>query len=379
MEPVCFLSGRRETSHRPDRRAGAPAAARRSRLRLGMALLTTVAGLTGCSLNDSLPRARLGALPFPGTFTLYASADTSELGLHRYTNWWVRPFAEGEGARGIMYTCRAGFLDLAHVREAVDWTRYCWRHGAGLIRSGGGSHRFENDGTGFELRITLPPWWEELPATKRRALAHEASIRIGQRVAYELGTWHEIITWHGWRSVFFVPEDGSSFTWEDTTSHLVGATIAGRVLQNGDHEYSRRASDAITSMMVELGAVPDEMVDQAARLVEGRWWRDGVAIRRDLDVGLEQGFKVPWVVPDLGYCGDAEAMMLPVPSLSDVEGRDLSGLYELRITAPSSILARLYPGAERPTPIITHRDFAPLIEEIRRQMAARFGAEVALP
>src|SRR5262249_12707791 len=93
--------------------------------------------LTGGVADEHTPRWRLGALPFPGPLSLYAAADATDLGMHRYTSWWERPFEEGEGARGIMYTCRAGFLDLAHLRDAVDWTRYLRDHVQRLLSHDG--------------------------------------------------------------------------------------------------------------------------------------------------------------------------------------------------------------------------------------------------
>src|SRR4051794_16399068 len=106
------------------------------RARLASLSLTVVAAGVLCCLScgcmpgvpgmpgGSLPRDRLGCLPFPGLMTLYATADPARLGRHRYEDL-PRLFQEDEAGRGIIYTERAGFVDLAHVRIAIDWTRYC--------------------------------------------------------------------------------------------------------------------------------------------------------------------------------------------------------------------------------------------------------------
>src|SRR5436190_23969737 len=81
--------------------------------------------LGGCASSAAAdaPRDRLGCLPFPGPMTLYTVADPARLGHHR-SGRWPKPFADDEKERGILYTTRAGFLDLAHVRIAIDWTHY---------------------------------------------------------------------------------------------------------------------------------------------------------------------------------------------------------------------------------------------------------------
>ncbi len=345
-----------------------------------LALAFSALLLSACMAEqDALPRPRLGALPFPGLFTLYTSSDVSEVGLHHYTSWWERPFQEGEGARGIMYTCQAGFLDLAHLHEGVDWTRYMRDHARTLLLAGGGSVSLVNDDTHIELSVSLPPWWAGLSDSERETLTDEAALCMGERAAYQIAVWHEIVTWFGWRTFFFIPEDVSSFTWEDLNSDLLGVIIGGQVVRDGDQNYDRRASAAVRSMLMELGPVSTRWVDRAAYAVEGQWWRDGVAVRRDLDTGLETGFKVPWLVPGLECCPDCEPVTLTVPSLKNVNGHDLSSVYELRLTAPTWLLERMYAHREPPRPIVADRDYAGLIDLIRTQMQARWGPDVDRP
>ena len=331
--------------------------------------------LSACA-TDELPRSRLGALPFPGPLTLYEPSDLPQVGAHRYTKWWERPFGEAEGARGIMYTCRAGFLDLAHIRESMDWTRYFWRHARTLLLDGGGSSAFVFEDTRFELSVTLPAWWSDLTPADRAAMIEEASGIIGQRAAIDEQTWHEIATWYGWRTFPLVSEQGSAFTYDDTTSHLVGALIGASVLVQDESDYDRLATAALRETLEGLGAVPRSEVDHAARSVEGSWWSDGVAVRRDLNTGIEAGFKVPWLVPGVEGCAGCEPVVLTVPSLRNVLGRDLSAVYELRVVPREQFMERLRPGAASPELGITSREFPTLIAAIRHDMAARWGPEV---
>src|SRR5690349_16968818 len=96
---------------------------------VALALLLAVPTLVGCAGPADGPRDRLGALPFPGFFTLYSVADPARLGEHRYERT-PRIFRPDETERGIIYTARAGFLDIAHVRITIDEVRFC----AGRVR-----------------------------------------------------------------------------------------------------------------------------------------------------------------------------------------------------------------------------------------------------
>ncbi|MCC6428225.1 MAG: DUF4056 domain-containing protein [Phycisphaerales bacterium] len=334
--------------------------------------------LSGCAIESELPRSRLGAIPFPGMFTLYASSDVEDLGMHRYTGWANRPF-EPEGARGIVYTCRGGFLDLAHIRLSVDWTRYAWEQTHALMLAGGGEHRFTHEDARFDIVIRLPSWWPELSAAEREGIIDEGSVRIAQRIACEIQAWHEIATWFGWSTVPLVSEDGSSFTWDDLSSHVVGAQIGGRVLKDGDDDYDRRATVEIEAMLLELGAVKCAGVDRASQAVKGRWWKDGTAIRRDLDTGLAAGFKTPWLAPGIDECAGAEPARLEIASLADIRGRDLSGMYELRVTPSGMVRSRIAAAAECPETISVERDFPRILALIRDQMVKRWGEEVDRP
>ncbi len=343
--------------------------------------LVGVGGLCSCAADeDEKPRARLGALPFPGPFTLYVSSEMNELGPHHYSGPAGRPFGEqSEGARGIVYTCRAGFLDLAHLRETVDWTWWLRAHSRKLMVAGGGTFAFENDETGFELVIAIPPALSALPAAERAAVIDEAALKLGQRSAFMVETWHEIESWYGLRTVFFVPEDRSTFTWDDTASHAIGMQIGARLAGYTRKEYDSRAAGAIKAELEELDAVPKTWVDKAVYRVKGRWWAGDSPLRRDLQTGLTTGYKEPWIVPGLECCCGVDPLQLEVPSLKGVRGHDLSGMYEIRLNLNPAFAAEMYKGRPVPTTIDAEREFPVLIERLRADMKTKFGDDVDKP
>ncbi|HSC70057.1 MAG TPA: DUF4056 domain-containing protein, partial [Candidatus Methylomirabilis sp.] len=95
--------------------------------------------LCACASGSQTPRIRLGSTPFPGLLSLYAAADPRDLGMHRYEPWWERLVDPDETSWGNLYTCRAGFLDLGHLREYVDWARYIHDRAGEVLRGGGES------------------------------------------------------------------------------------------------------------------------------------------------------------------------------------------------------------------------------------------------
>ena len=70
--------------------------------------------LAGCN-SSPRPHLRLGCCPTstPGTRFL----KPGKLGRHSYGYGWREN-------NGIVYTCRGGHIDIAHVRTAADQTRY---------------------------------------------------------------------------------------------------------------------------------------------------------------------------------------------------------------------------------------------------------------
>lgn len=335
--------------------------------------------LAGCTRTQDIPRARLGALPFPGATTLFAQCGAADVGAHHYSGPLDRPFSASEGARGIVYTCRAGFLDMAHLREAVDWTWYLHARASELLDQGGGVSTFTYDRTEFELSVSTPAAWSSIPAHLRRDVLEEAAVRIGQRAAYFVQTWHEIESWYGLRTVFFVPEDRSAFTWDDSTSHLVGMDIAGRIIRSRPADYDAAAAAEIRRTLEDLGAVPASRVEAAAMAVSMHWWSGNSPLKRDLDTGLASGRKEPWLVPGFADCGDPEPAILPVPDLRDVHGFDLTGMFELRLTPRASTLKAAEVESQLTPPLNAERDIPIIISRIRSEMVAKWGPDVDSP
>jgi hypothetical protein len=336
-------------------------------------------GCQSTATHDTRPRARLGGLPFPGFFTLYERGDAKALGTHEYAVWNELGIGHTEG-RGILYTCAAGFLDLDHVRTAADWTWYLSRHvERALTLQQPVVVVVGEDPTRYEIAFNYPPFWHGMDSTTRARVIEEASIRMAQRIAFQMSTWHEIITWYGYKSMLIIPEDRSAFTYEDTMSHIVGVLIGGDAIRdNGD--YDAAMTRILDTTLQRLGAVSGADTTAAIRLVEGKWWSSGQALKRYLEIGLESRSLRPWLVEGLPCCAGAEPMSFTLPSLEDVSGHDCSQMYAVTMTPQIFETHLIQSKFALPAPRIEPvKHFPQLMEHIRRDMVKALGPDVDRP
>jgi hypothetical protein len=328
--------------------------------------------MAGCAGVGDQPRMRLGSMPFPGLFTLYAQADAADLGVHRAESWWERTNARPEVDRGILYTRDAGFLDLSHVREYVDWGR--WLHGravAGVMRTAGANEEGRWSDSGFRVEVSAPAWIEGLTPEARANAAHAAAVAFAARATVLMGTWHEVATWHGQNTVPGVSEKRSAFTWDDMTSHVVAARVAAAALTAKERNWNLAVTRALREELSRLGVVGPACESEAVAATEGVWWADGEPLRRDLDTGLFGGVKQAWVVPGLACTGEAQDAGLVLP---EIEAR-WAGAFRLVMTPPrwlgrAAMADASWGGGE----IDLERALPGMLEVVQREVLAEHGA-----
>jgi hypothetical protein len=84
-----------------------------------IALLSWQSFAKGIPSSQTRPRVRIGTLPYP--FFMYRDSEDN-FGKHEY--YKAPLFRSKEEDRGIFYTCRAGFIDMAHLRAGIDYGAY---------------------------------------------------------------------------------------------------------------------------------------------------------------------------------------------------------------------------------------------------------------
>jgi hypothetical protein len=276
-----------------------------------IAAATTI--FNGCAVNNE-PRVRLGsyATATPGTNFI----DMNSLGRHSYGGFLFEN-------NGIVYTCRGGHVDIAHVRIAADNVRYLYYKIRNNLMKGNREFTFKLnvEPSMYHLKLEYPADWKSKPKKERQQLINELSLELSQYFTFTMTTWHEVLTWFGYKCMAIVPEQPSAFSWEDIYSNVVGIRIGAQALQNGKHSYNMAVTILLRKELESLQVQSSDTARKASEKMRGKWY-DGILLvdmrERNLDIGLCDGFVTPTLVPGecrgCNDCNDPEPQPYPVPN-----------------------------------------------------------------
>jgi len=331
-----------------------------------------------CEQFKQPPQRRIGS--YAGSILATSFLDAHRLGFHSYG---FNPFEKN----GIVYTCKAGHIDTYHVREFADWTAYLaaksFRHLANNDRKF--SFRLKEGDRCF-VRLTYPDSWKYLSPQEKEQVAHDISIELGRYFSYTAATWHEILTWFGYRCTGILPEFPSAFSWEDNFSNLLGTYVGAAALRDTERTYNEAVAAALESQLLMLGARSPDVGRRAAKAVKGSWYRGALPFivdmrRRHFDTGLDDGFVTPWIVPSIRECKGVEAQPYPTPRPDflcrygfwmrlEIEPRTWEGKKIRRIAHRDR--------REPPKRIEPMKHFPLIVDHIRKEARARYGPAVFL-
>ena len=327
---------------------------------------------------NKTPKPRVGSLPYPGLFTLFELADPDDLGHHAYD---VQSDGEREQIRGILYTCRGGFIDVAHLRKSADLCKYvAVRMEMALLNDWSAIRLKSLEPSVFVMHLQYPHFWNSLAPAEKQRLARELSIRIAQRMAMLMITWHEMLTWFGYQATVVLPEKQSAFTYDDTGSHSFGVMVGGRALRDESRSYDAAVTHAIDSSLRELGVVSPDETMEAIRQVKGLWWRGFEPLKRQFECSLDGRPVEAWIVRGLPFGQDAQPYRYELPPLSDVMGYDFSDLYRVEIQPrvwQSGSIRAVIPG--KPSVLDAQKDLPIIMDYMRQWHVKRDGEQVLHP
>ncbi|HUI24477.1 MAG TPA: DUF4056 domain-containing protein, partial [Candidatus Kryptonia bacterium] len=322
-----------------------------------------------------------------------------DLGPHKYDNGALSLEGSRPGAlpfndehNGLVYTCRGGFIDTAHLRDWADWTLYL---GAQIARTLETGTTITLESEGAQRRIITRPIDPNVLARHDR---RDIAVPLAQWLAFQLSTWHEIATWYGWSTIPLFPEEASAFSPEDLYSNLLGSKVAGILVYEfavtSEAAYNENMNAAVRRVLQRLGAVRSKLGIEALRAVDGVWWNSKVALpaknlllRRNFQIGTEL---TPWLVaqaplsnpPKLAVAeacaGEVKPIVLRNPDTcaSDLVRFDTVATFELEVE--ESIAAR-FPFPRPGSRHITQADFPAIVAQIRAENAVEFGANADRP
>ncbi|MHC4432954.1 MAG: DUF4056 domain-containing protein, partial [Planctomycetota bacterium] len=237
----------------------------------------------------------------------------------------------------------------------------------------------------YFVALTYPQDWKDLPQHRKERIAYDVSTGVGQYLAFVGVTWHEIITWFGFKSKGLEPEHPSAFTWEETFSNLFGTHIAALALEDSDHTFNEAMTLAFDRELRKLDAKGGRVSKRAAESVRGPWFTGDfffiVMKKRNLDLGLDDGFVTPTLIPSVSECEGAEPQPFPVPNLESASRHGFSVKFEIEpnIWEGDAILDVAYADAnERRDCVEPVVHLAPIMAYIRRDAVRRYGSEADL-
>jgi hypothetical protein len=183
--------------------------------------------------------------------------------------------------------------------------------------------------------VTFPPDWNDLALQAREATARTVAISIGQYLAFTAMTWHEILTWFGYRPKGLGNDFPSAFSWEDTYSNLLGTRVAASALRNAECDFSEAVTMALQSELNALAPQSGERAEQLTQQLRGLWFRKKYLFiteitKRNLDLGADDGKVTPSLIAEASDCEGARARSLPVPTLGSLTERGFSIEVEIK-------------------------------------------------
>jgi len=287
-------------------------------------------------------------VPFISIDQVISIADLDE---HHYMG------KKSEGT-GTIYTKKGGFIDIGHLRDQIDWTRYLY---TAIVNAKGKK--------GVELSLPKEAGRKTLHLNIPEGISNDDSILLAGKITYDLSLWHEISTWFGASTVPLISEKFSSFSVEDMYSNLLGIHIGMKALHS-NLPFDTAATEIISSNLDRLKAVKtaQETYD-AYDAIHNKWYTSDkripskkITLKRDPDVLHSSR---PWVIPKDQNTAE-DAMVLDVPLL-DSKGKSLTNFYRLTIDLNRKFPIReIFPDAI--TNMIDQDDFELLLNRISEDL-----------
>ncbi|SEL92807.1 Protein of unknown function [Aquimarina amphilecti] len=259
---------------------------------------------------------------------------------------------------GTIYTNKGGFIDVGHLRDQIDWTRYLYTT---ILNSKGKGEiilPLRNEAGRKTLYLNIP---EEL--------SNSDCILLAGKITYDLSLWHEISTWYGASTIPFIPEKFSSFSVEDVYSNLLGIHIGMKTLKS-KLPFNKAATMIIESTLDSLDVVKTakETYD-AYDAINNKWYTNKkripsskITLKRDPNVLSSSR---PWIIPNQTN-NNNESITLDVPLLN-TKGELLTNYYQFTIDLNYRFpVEEIFPGRE--SSLINQDDFSVLLNRIGNEI-----------
>ena len=287
------------------------------------------------SAKIPLPKTAIGSLPTPTLGNIFSGPK--DIGRHNYSSSY------GEG-NGIIYTCSAGHIDLAHVRSTADWTRYAYNfiHKELLKSSASIPFKTSVDPSIFHIEVKYPNDWQSMSNKNKRIGVNLVAIKIAKYVIFNAANWHEILTWYGHSKVPFFSEYPSSFSWEDSFSNMMGIYLAEKVIQKGKGDFNYNMTISIKTEIESFKMLSRVEAISITSKLKGLWysgWAPGLIKMkvRNFDIGQYDGIINPVRIENIPECSETVYAGYMIPTLT--EANQYGFLFQVEIE-PKEFVAK---------------------------------------
>jgi Protein of unknown function (DUF4056) len=279
----------------------------------------------------------------------------------------------GGDLSGIVYTCRAGFVDLGHVRDLIDLTRYyhSWITIKGKKKKGDKFRTARYSGLVYiDKDITTP--------------AEE--FAVARSIAYDCALFHEIYSYWvgipGGIGLITMPGmHNSSFSPEDLPSNHLGTHVGEKALEamvTAKKTFETAVTDELGVMLGSLGALDLAGTTDALAAARTAGWMG--TDYKDSDYLKRRNFDVspinPWLLPSFAPCPSPTPLGIPkaLPAGTDT-------FYDLILDVPEVLKIPFAMRAAHPSTWLKKKrgDFASCVTDIKSNALAEYGANYDKP
>lgn len=285
-------------------------------------------------------------LPF---ITLNKIVNTTTLGNHQYLNGKTEN-------NGIIYTEKAGFIDIAHVRDQADWTAYLYNKLIHLPKDA--THTIN---LGKELGNKV------LTITISSDLTENDILNIAGNIAYDLSTWHEIASWFGATQTPILNEKFSSFSFEDNFSNALGVYLGKQAILSPE-EYNLAMDNLLISYLKDAkAALDDESTEHAMLSLAQNYWNPQKSVPNK-KLLIERNFNASKTITPIVFSTSSVSPIV----LSEITSNQtpFQSVYTLSFkTGYRFPLKKVFPEKEHR--LISTEDFPSVIQYIKNDIEKR--------
>lgn len=302
---------------------------------------------------------------------LSGALDKERLGEHHFAR-----LNKTKDEVGIVYTCKAGFVDISHLRDNADWSAHAYFNLPNWLGSGKKIQaRLEG---GFKSRSVFFP---ELNQEDLDSLTDDDREQIAVSLGFSMALMHEIptsfnIAVSSPKSVFAF-EKTSAFSLEDAFSNLLGNHLGAKAARSS-LPYNQAMTEALKSQLVDLEAQSKTNTLSAYALVRNIWWRKVFSstfndtLRRDFTY---QGVVTPRRIENAQFCANVDVKQLSIPNLLS-NGKSVHDYYEIRGELTPRLRRYFKRMGVTISEDLTQKDYPAIIEAIKVRFVKKLGHRI---